>query len=185
MTSANWECGNCHRQNPAGAPLCIYCQASPSVPVLEPSGIKRRYPLWMAVLPGLIFIIYAMLQVSRATRAIGPGPGNPGPEKVLSCVETYDITLNLSEYYVPEWSPGMPASNPSNSPQLSTVLRGMARNGCGENLKNVRIKFVVHGDSGQKGDGSYTIESMAMGEVKPFEKAWMGRVASYEVAAER
>jgi hypothetical protein len=65
-------------------------------------------------------------------------------------IETYSVTLDSSQLYVPEWQVGMQA-NPS---QLSTVLRGMVRNGCGENMKNVRLHFVVHDDAGKKGEAS-------------------------------
>jgi len=100
-------------------------------------------------------------------------------------VDTYGITLNVSDQYVPEWAPGLPAANPNKSPQVSTVLSGVARNGCQENLKNVRIRFEVHDDNGKRGAGTFLIESLPMGDVKPFERAWMGRVTSYEVTAER
>jgi hypothetical protein len=128
----------------------------------------------------------AMLSLSRVAKTINPDSGGPrvDPNRP-SCVETYGITLNLSEYYVREWAVGAPATSPTKSPELSTVLKGMARNGCGEDLKNVRIKFVVHDDTGRKGDGTYLIESIAAGEVKSFERAWMGRVTSYEVGADR
>ncbi len=100
-------------------------------------------------------------------------------------MDTYGITLNLSDQYVPEWAPGMPAVNPNKSPEVSTRLTGVARNGCQENLTNVRIRFEVHDDSGKKGEGTYLIDSLPIGDVKPFERAWMGRVTSYEVTVER
>jgi len=100
-------------------------------------------------------------------------------------VDTYGITLNLSDQYVPEWAPGIPAANPNKSPKVSTVLTGVARNGCQENLTNVRIRFEVRDDSGKKGEGTYLIESLPIGDVKPFERAWIGRVTSFEVTAER
>ena len=100
-------------------------------------------------------------------------------------MDTYGITLNLSDQYVPELAPGIPAANPNKSPEVSTLLSGVARNGCQENLANVRIRFEVHDDSGKKGEGTYLIESLPIGDVKPFERAWMGRVTSYEVTVER
>jgi hypothetical protein len=99
-------------------------------------------------------------------------------------VETYGITLNTSESYVPEWTVGAPARSATSTPELSTVVRGMARNSCDENLKDVQIRFVVHDDGGRKGDGNFVFETLAVGEVKPFERAWMGRVTSYEITAD-
>ena len=131
-------------------------------------------------------MINATLQFSHVARAIDPHSVDfPTQSSRPLCVETYGIHLNASEYYVREWAMGIPANNPNKTPELSTVLSGMARNGCGENLKNVRIRFVVHDKEGRKGDGYYLIESLAIGEAKPFERAWMGRVTSYEVTADR
>jgi len=131
-------------------------------------------------------MINGALQFSHAARMINPSSGSPlRASNRPSCVETYGITLDSSEYYVHEWAAGMPAPKANGTPELSTVLRGMARNGCGENLTNVRISFTVHDEAGRKGDGFYLIESMAVGEVRPFERAWMGRVNSYEVTADQ
>jgi hypothetical protein len=134
-------------------------------------------------------VVFALVFVLRAAKAINPDSGFTAadPKNKQACVETYGITLNLSEYYVREWQLGDPAlqKRDDKTPELSTVLRGMARNGCGEDVKNVRIKMVVHDDAGKKGEGFYFIESMAVGEVKAFEKAWMGKVASYEVTTNR
>jgi hypothetical protein len=134
----------------------------------------------------MFLMVNAMLKLSHAAKTFGPSSvDSPRESNRASCVETYGITLTTSELYVREWSLGAPANNPNKSPELSTLLRGMAHNGCGENLKNVRIRFVVHDDDRRKGDGFYLIESMAIGESKSFERAWMGRVTSYEVTADR
>ena len=135
-----------------------------------------------------MFVIFATVALVRVSKAVSPVSGGPelGPSKP-GCVETYGITLNLSEYYVREWQLGDPVvpNRQDKTPEVSTVVRGMARNSCGEEVKNVQIKFVVHDDAGKKGEGSYLIESMAAGEVKAFEKAWMGKVVSYDVTANR
>lgn len=157
----------------------------------DSSRTKRSFPLWAAALPGLLIALFfagnAMLQFSRAAGSINPSSGDSRPKSNrASCVETYGITLSASEYYVREWSLGMPATSANNkTPELSTVLRGMARNDCGESLKNVRLRFVVHDEGGKKGDGSFLIENLAVGEAKSFERAWMGRVISYEITADR
>ncbi|MGO9634495.1 MAG: hypothetical protein ACLPX1_11445 [Steroidobacteraceae bacterium] len=131
----------------------------------------------------MYFFVNAAVRFSNVTGTITGD--HPNPSKRLTCVDTYGITLNLSDQYVPEWAPGMPAVNPNKSPEVSTRLTGVARNGCQENLTNVRIRFEVHDDSGKKGEGTYLIDSLPIGDVKPFERAWMGRVTSYEVTVER
>ena len=147
--------------------------------------MKRRFPLWIATLPAVFFVLFAMSQFFRAAGVVGPDGGRTSAPKRLSCVETYGISLDLSEYYVRDMGGGIPVASKTHTPELSTVLRGMARNGCGEQLKNVRLRFLVHDDAGRKGEGTYLIDSMADGEVKSFERAWMGRVTSYEVGADR
>ena len=133
-------------------------------------------------------MIFAMVSFEKASKAINPGFSGPAvdPNKPL-CVETYGITLNLSEYYVREWQLGDAAlpNRENRTPEISTVLKGMARNVCSDDVKNVRIKMVVHDEAGKKGEAFYFIESLGVGEVKAFEKAWMGKVATYEVTANR
>jgi len=127
-----------------------------------------------------------MLQFSRAAGNISQGSGKPQREPDrLACVDTYAITLNPSDQYDREWTLGMPANSPNQSREFSTVVRGMARNDCGENLANIKLRFVVHDDAGKKGEGVYLIEKLGLGEVKPFERAWIGRVVSYEITADR
>jgi len=92
-------------------------------------------------------------------------------------VETYGITLTNSEFYVPEGQ----QFSPRQTPKLSTVVSGMARNDCGELLKSVTIHIQVRDDAGKRGEGSVLIPDLGPGESKPFSKAWMGRVASYEI----
>lgn len=183
----HWKCAECGNENPAAAPTCICGKVAPQVGLEQAVQPRRRFPLWVAALPGLLLPVYffvrAAASFSSVTGAIGGD--HPNPSKRLTCVDTYGITLNLSDQYVREVAPGMPAVNPNKSPEVSTVLSGVARNSCQENLKNVRIRFEVHDDSGKKGEGTYLIESLPVGDVKPFERAWMGRVTSYEVTAER
>lgn len=161
-----------------------------TAPFTPSDGPKRRLPLWTAALPALLIPVFfasrAALQFSAAANAINPASStHQKNSNLLPCVETYSVTLDSSQLYVPEWQVGMPAVSQNGTPQLSTVLRGMARNGCGENLKNVHLRFAVHDDKGQKGDGYISFDTLAIGEAKPFEKAWMGRVTSYEITANR
>ncbi len=129
-------------------------------------------------------MLFAMSQFARVTGTMSPSSSGV-VSKRLSCVDTYGVTLDLSEYYVRDNGSGIPMPRKNQTPEVSTVVRGMARNGCGEKLQNVHLRFVVHDDGGQKGEGAVLIDSLADGESKPFEKAWMGRVTSYEIAADR
>jgi hypothetical protein len=99
------------------------------------------------------------------------------PSKSLACVEPYSVTLTNSEFYVPEGQ----QFSPRKSTELSTVVSGMIRNDCGELRKSVTIHINVRDDDGKRGDGSVTVSDLNPGEAKPFSKAWMGRVTSYEI----
>jgi hypothetical protein len=187
VSSSNWICDRCQKENPAGAPLCIHCEATPDASHPEPSRSPRRYPLWLAaVIPATLFVVFATVSMLRVSQRITADPSIPvrDPSRA-SCVETYGITLNQSEYYVREYTSAFSANKPNGStPELSTVLKGMAHNTCGENLKNVRLHMVVHDADGRKGDGFFLIQNIADGEVQSFERAWMGRVVTYEVTAD-
>ena len=153
----------------------------------QPSSPKRSFPLWSAALPGLLIAIYLVVrttvQFASAAKAINPSAGNSQKtSNRLACIDTYSVTLDSSQLYVPEWQAGIPMNSATPS-QPSTVLRGMALNSCGENLRNVQLLFVVHDDAGKKGEGFFQIADIAAGEAKPFEKAWMGHVTSYEITA--
>ncbi len=105
------------------------------------------------------------------------GDDAPKPSHSLGCVDTYGINLANSEYYVPEGQQFLPRK----TAELSTVLSGMVRNNCGQKLKSVTIHINVHDDDGKRGDGVVTFFELNDGEAKPFSKAWMGRVTSYEI----
>lgn len=145
---------------------------------IEPQ--KAKLPRWLAVLPALVLVtilaLRAFVQVGQASRAILGGDAAKR-SKSLGCVETYGITLTNSEFYVPEGQ----QFSPRQTPKLSTVVSGMARNDCGELLKSVTIHIQVRDDAGKRGEGSVLIPDLGPGESKPFSKAWMGRVASYEI----
>ena len=123
-----------------------------------------------------ILVVRALVQTGQASRAVS-GNDMSKPSKSLACVETYGITLTNSEYYVPEGQ----QFSPRKTPELSTVVSGMVRNDCGELLKSVTIHINVRDDQGKRGEGSVTVSELNPGEAKPFSKAWMGRVASYEI----
>ena len=152
---------------------------TPRVPdPIEPKD-TMRIPRWVAAVPGLLlvtfFAVRAMLQMGGASQAIsGSEPSKPS----LACVSTYGVTFTNSEYYVPE---GQQYGPPPTTPQLSTVVSGMVRNDCSEPLKSVRIHMTVRDDSGKKGDGSALVNDLDRGQAKPFSKAWMGRISSYEI----
>jgi hypothetical protein len=148
---------------------------------LEPREPRRpNYRLWIAALPALIatcFFINALVQMGHASRAVSGGKDTSKTEKSLQCVETYAITLANSEYYVREGT----FVAPGGTPEVSTVLSGMVRNDCGEPLKKVSIEINVRDDAGKRGNGSAIVDELNPGEAKPFSKAWMGHVSSYEI----
>jgi hypothetical protein len=58
----------------------------------------------------------------------------------------------------------------------------MVRNDCGELLKSVTIRINVRDDDGKRGNGSVMVSDLNPGEAKPFSKAWMGRITTYEIS---
>lgn len=131
-------------------------------------------------MPGVAFVAFfavrAFVQMGHASGAVSGG-GTIKPSKSLACVEPYSVTLSNSEFYVPEGQEFVPR----NSTELSTVVSGMIRNDCGELLKSVTIHINVRDDDGKRGVGSVTVSDLNPGEAKPFSKAWMGRVTSYQI----
>jgi len=131
-------------------------------------------------MPGILiatfFVTRGFVQMGQASKAISDGQPSRS-SKSLTCVETYGVTLSNSQLYVRE---GQQFAPPKKT-EISTVLNGMVRNGCDEALKSVTISIEVHDDDGKRGAGSVTVGSLNPGEAKPFSKAWMGQVTSYEI----
>ena len=152
---------------------------TPGVP--DPNRPKgSKLPWWLGALPGVAFAAFfavrAFVQMGHASGAVS-GDDRLKASKSLACIEPYSVTLTNSEYYVPEGQ----QFSPRKSTELSTVVSGMIRNDCGELRKSVTIHINVRDDDGKRGDGSVTVSDLNPGEAKPFSKAWMGRVTSYEI----
>jgi hypothetical protein len=172
------KCPGCGLDNPQGAPRCL-CGVDLSAPAAAVSA-PHQLSSWIKVLPILIalgFMGRSFVQMNKVTSAISSNATQP-----VQCVETYGITLANSEYYHAEGNWDMA---PQRTPQLATVVSGMARNDCGEPLNSVVVSIKVQDDDGRRGSGSAMISNLGVGEAKRFEKAWMGRVTSYEIAGIR
>jgi hypothetical protein len=61
----------------------------------------------------------------------------------------------------------------------------MASNRCGTPLNNVRIRIGVRDDKGRTGAAWATVGDLGAGQSKAFERAWMGRLTSYQVVEVR
>ena len=166
---------------------------------MPPPARKPAPKLWLAALPGLLvflfaagMFVYSSSQFSQVGAAItAPGPEEPGappkpsPGELLSCVETYGVTMHTSEFYVSELG-GFRRPRPKNSPnELSTVLRGMVRNNCGRPLRQVGIFIEVRDAEGRRGSAWVAVGNLAQGQADTFEKAWIGRVTEYKVTKVR
>jgi hypothetical protein len=154
---------------------------------MEPDGEEPKPRLWLAILPALFtliltggFVARQFGQMNKVSKVVTSGPRTPasGP---IACVETYSVTMHTSEYYVREMSPIAARRAKDAPPELSTVLRGMARSACEKPLKNVRIRIKVRDDDGKRGDSWAEVGNLEPGQSKPFERAWMGRVSTYEI----
>jgi hypothetical protein len=148
--------------------------------VSEPVEPKVKFPRWLAAVHGLVIALIfsgrAFFQMGQASRAVSGGSASKS-SKALTCIETYAITLANSEFYVPEGQ----QFSPRKSSEISTVINGMVRNDCGRRLESVTVHINVRDDSGKRGSGSVTLSPLNPGDAKPFSKAWMGRVTSYEI----
>ena len=149
--------------------------------VHDPNRSKgSKLPWWLGALPGVVFASYfairAFVQMGHAAGAVS-GYVASKPSKSLTCLEAYSVNLTNSQFYVPEGQQFAPQKNI----EPSTVVSGMIRNDCGELLKSVTIHINVRDDTGKRGDGSVMVSDLNPGEAKPFSKAWMGRVTSYEI----
>ena len=148
-----------------------------------PKGpVLPKVPLWLAVVPGLviatIFASRSIVQTGQAARAIS---GDVTPKPALTCIEPYGVNLSNSEFYVREGEQFVPRKKT----EISTVVSGMVKNDCGETLKSVTISMEVSDDDGKRGSGSVTVSDLGPGQAKPFSKAWMGRITSYQIVKVR
>lgn len=176
------SCPVCGYPNARGASKCPCGHQFPADPT-RPAA-KPKPKLWLAALPGVIVALVAMgtasYRFSQVSRVIGGG-GQPAAENPKGCIETYGVTLSGSEFYVSERD--ALAGRRKNKPrEISTVVRGMARNDCGKPLKRVRILIQVRDGEGKRGSAWAEIANLGVGQVKPFQRAWMGRITDYEIA---
>lgn len=99
------------------------------------------------------------------------------------CIETFAITLHTSESSVREVSRGVPAVRKKGAAnEFSSIIRGTVRNGCPDRQRGVRVRVNVFDEKGKRGSSWAKLGSMAAGQAKPFELAWVGRLTRYEIA---
>ena len=155
---------------------------TPGTPQVPWVRIQRLISVTIMVLT-TGFVIYIAAQFGRVAHVVG---GDNGREGVFNnCVETYGFTLSKSQFYERESSYGAPR-RPQYAPrEIATVVHGMARNTCGQRLKSVGVRLVVTDDSGKKGDAWANVGDLEPYQTKPFERAWIGDIATYKVVAVR
>ena len=174
-------CPECGGEEKGHKCLCGYTFTRPASSIAEEYRGKRKANPALALLPAVLLIAATGVFVANQTTAFSRvasviSPGSRSGK--LDCVDTYGVTLQSSEMYVRE---GL-VTRPKNAPtEMSTVVRGMARNNCGKPLSKVTIRINVEDEAGKKGSGWASIPRMGVGEVKSFERAWMGRVTSYRI----
>jgi hypothetical protein len=188
------KCPECGREDPVIGPRCLCGYAFPTpLPAHDAAGPGESKPrLWIALIPGLLTIVLVAgaaiprwLQFNRVSGVITSGSkttSDAAPRGRLECVDVYALTLKGSEFYVPENTPWRTRNAPR---EMSTVVEGMASNRCGKPLKNVQVRIKVRDDKGRGGSGWAKVGDLGAGQAKAFERAWMGRVTSYEVAEVR
>ena len=180
-------CGVCGRLNPPSTDRCPcgYDLPPASIEPVDPGAENvRKLPTWLAALPAIAVAVglsgYGLFQMGRVSTAVGAGPsGKRASAGAMKCVEVYGMTMNTSEFYVRE---GRQFTSPKSGPrELSTVLRGMARNNCEGPVKGVKVNLKVKDDKGKHGSSWVPVGDLQVGEAKAFERAWMARVTDYEV----
>lgn len=180
-------CPDCGLGNPPGTRTCGCGHNFPALPTADE---KPKQNLWIATLPAIIVltvvsgvVVRNFIQFRKVAAVVS---SNSAPSAAnRNCVETYGITLHTSEFYVSELGAPGPLRRKDAPPELSTVIRGTARNACGVPLKSVRIKINVRDDGGRRGSAWADVGAMAVGQIAAFERAWMGRVTSYEIVEVR
>lgn len=183
-------CPECSCQHKGGGRRCACGYLFTPRPAGEqPPDEKPKPKLWLAVLPGVLtvaltagFAVPKWLEMSRVTGVITSGAKAGSSQNLSKCVDVYSVTLKTSEFYVPE-NRIQPRKNAPR--ELSTVVTGMASNRCGEPLQSVRIRINVRDDRGGRGSAWAKVGDLGVGQAKPFERAWMARITSYEIGEVR
>lgn len=186
------KCPECGYQETVPGPRCVcghrFAAPAPDAQVQPSKQATSKRNVWMALIPGLLTValtagvaVPRWFEFNRVAGVIAGGTeGSDSVADRRACVDVYSVTLKTSEFYVPE--NGFGALWQKNRPrELSTVVQGMVSNRCGESLQRVRIRIDVRDDDGKKGSAWADVGNLANGEAKPFERAWMGRVRSYEI----
>ncbi len=181
MTSGEERiCYECGRNNPAFATVC-----SCGKRLTDVVEAKRKYPLWLALVPVLMvpsyFLMHIAFQFGRASESMQVEYASVSAKDALGCVVPYGVTQHSSEF----WTTSRESDHSKLPTEKSTVLRGMVRNDCGTPLKHVRLYFLIRDEKEQAGMGTLDIYDVDQGGVKEFERAFMGAIVSWEITASK
>lgn len=152
-----------------------------------PAPRRRKRPLWFAVLPA--FLLAMGSSMWTILRLGGLTPSWTDPAHFLSrsnpCAAVYGVNLYNSEYYSRDPGPDatLTAQNPPR--ELATVITGMLENKCADPLESATVHFIVQDNNGARWSGDATVGEILPGQAKPFERAWLGQIVSYEIKAIR
>jgi hypothetical protein len=153
----------------------------------QPAPRRRKRRIWLAVLPA--FLLTMASSLLTILNLAGLTPAWADPLRLLSrsnhCAVVYGVNLFNSEYYVRESSPGSEEGAENPPRELSTVVGGMLENKCPEPIESVTIHFIVRDDAGKRWSGEATVNDVPPWQAKPFERAWLGQIVSYEITSVR
>jgi hypothetical protein len=123
----------------------------------QPAPRRRKRRIWLAVLPA--FLLTMALSLWTILNLAGLTPAWADPLRLLfrsnHCAVVYGVNLFNSEYYVRESS------------------------------ESVTIHFIVRDDAGKRWSGEATVNDVPPWQAKPFERAWLGQIVSYEITSVR
>jgi hypothetical protein len=168
------DCPNCGEKLHTSATWC-QCGAEfrGVTPIAAAPGAKTSGTsiVW-ALLPALLVLAGASAFMMKQSGLLGAAAAQeekaaPALTKFKGCLEVYSLDAN------------------QKAREESTVVRGMIRNACTQTVKSLKILIQVEDENGNAAKAWTAVTKLDVGQAKPFEKAWTGKLATYRVVEVR
>lgn len=189
--SAQRKCPKCESQLPASVVICRCGERVGAIPLVESTTAEARpirSPIRLGILAavslgaagliaGTYWIANARSELNRAVAEIDKRERGV----VTDCVSAYGVSLTLTETYTPSRSNRPMPMYPNQDGRTFTVVRGMARNDCGDSIQRANLLIEVDGEDGSQGVAMVPVLGLEPGESKPFEQTFIGHASSFKV----